>query len=145
MPEVDKPDARPFTGFLQEQRRGALHQELSEALAETVAAVIEHGKVGSVTLTLKIKPTGDQMVQIFDGLKVAAPEGEKAPSIFYTDENGNVSRTDPRRSRSRRRTRSQGSRPACSRPRAPHRRRRRHAAARPRPVPGKPATQEGHV
>lgn len=93
---AEKPDARPFTGFLQEQRRGALHQELSDALAECVAAVTEHGKVGTVTLTLKIKPAGDQMVQIFDGLKTSAPQGEKAPSIFYTDETGNVSRTDPR-------------------------------------------------
>lgn len=93
---ADRPDARPFTGFLQEQRRGALHQELSDMLAETVAAVTEHGKVGTVTLTLKIKPAGDQMVQIFDGLKCSAPEGDKVPSIFYTDETGNVSRTDPR-------------------------------------------------
>jgi hypothetical protein len=89
-------DARPFTGFLQEQRRGALHQELSEMLAETVAAVIEHGKVGSVTLTLKIKPAGDHVVQVFDELKCNAPEGDKAASIFYTDDAGNVSRDDPR-------------------------------------------------
>lgn len=97
MPEADtRPDARPFTQFLQEQRRGGLHQELSEMLAETVAAVTEHGKVGSVTMTLKIKPAGDNMVQVFDDLKSKAPEGDRAPSIFYTDENGNVSRSDPR-------------------------------------------------
>jgi hypothetical protein len=66
MSDAEKRDARPFTGFLQEQRRGALHQELSEILAETVAAVTEHGKPGTVTLTLKIKPAGDNMVQIFD-------------------------------------------------------------------------------
>lgn len=96
MTDAEKRDARPFTGFLQEQRRGALHQELSDMLADTVAAVTEHGKVGTVTLTLKIKPAGDQMVQVFDELKCKAPEGEKAPSIFYTDEQGNVSRTDPR-------------------------------------------------
>lgn len=93
---MTKRDTRPFTGFLQEQRRGALHEELSEMLAETVAAVTEHGKVGTVTLTLKIKPAGDQMVQVFDELKCKAPEGEKPPSIFYTDDAGNVSRTDPR-------------------------------------------------
>lgn len=36
------------------------------------------------------------MVQVFDELKCKAPEGEKPPSIFYTDDAGNVSRTDPR-------------------------------------------------
>lgn len=91
-----RPDPRPFTGFLQEQRRGALHQELSEQLAEAVAAVTEHGKVGSVTLKLSIKPAGEGMVQIYDAISSKIPEGEKAPSIFYTDDAGGVHRTDPR-------------------------------------------------
>ena len=95
-PEKAATDPRPFTQFLLEQRRGGLHEDLSEALAETVAAVIEHGKQGTVQVTLKIKPAGDAMVQIFDTLKVSAPEGDKAPSIFYVDEAGNVSRSDPR-------------------------------------------------
>lgn len=94
-PAEIKADPRPFTGFLQEQRRGALHTELSQALADVCAAVVEHGKVGEITLKLRVKQTGD-MVQITDGLTIKAPQGEKAPSIFYVDENGNVSRTDPR-------------------------------------------------
>lgn len=89
-------EPRPFTGFIQEQRRGALHQELSEALAETVAAVTEFGKKGKIVLTLEISSEGDQMVKIRDGLKVTKPEGEKGASLFYTDGNGFVSRTDPR-------------------------------------------------
>lgn len=96
MSEDGAASARPFTQFVQEQRRGALHEELSERLAETVTAVMEHGKVGAVTLTLKIKPAGDGMVQIFDDLKVKAPEGEKPPSIFFVDKRGNVQRQDPR-------------------------------------------------
>ena len=98
MPDGEKKgaDPRPFTQFLQEQRKGGLHEDLSAKLAEVVQAVMEHGKVGSVTVQLKIKPVGDGQVQIFDVVKVAAPEGEKAPSIFYTDQHGNVSRTDPR-------------------------------------------------
>lgn len=90
------PGARPFTQFIQEQRRGALHEELSEQLAETVNAVMEHGKVGQVTIVLKIKPAGDGMVQIFDELKIKLPQGEKPPSMFFVDKRGNVQRQDPR-------------------------------------------------
>jgi len=98
MPDAHQkaPEARPFTQFVQEQRRGALHQELSEHLAETVNAVMEHAKAGQVTIVLKIKPAGDGMVQIFDEVKVRLPEGEKPPSIFFVDERGNVQRQDPR-------------------------------------------------
>jgi hypothetical protein len=93
----DKADdgARPFTQFLQEQRKGGLHLDLTDGLAEVVRAVMEHGKQGTLAVSLKIKPIGDGQVQIIDAVKVGAPEGEKAASIFYTDEQGNVSRKNP--------------------------------------------------
>jgi hypothetical protein len=96
VPEPPKTANRPVTQFLMEQRRGALHEEFSDLLAETVAAVTEHGKVGAVTLKLQIKPAGDGMVQIFDGLSAKAPEGSKEPSLFYVTESGSVSRSNPR-------------------------------------------------
>jgi hypothetical protein len=92
----ERPDPRPFTQFLLEQRKGGLHEDLSSTLAEVVQAVMEHGKQGTVTVALKIKPIGDGQIQVFDNVTAKAPEGEKAPSIFYTDKHGNVSRTDPR-------------------------------------------------
>lgn len=87
---------RPFTQFLQEQRRGGLHADLSDALNRVVAAVIETGRQGTLAVNLKIKPTGDGMVQVFDALKLGVPEPEKAASLFYVDEHGNVQRKDPR-------------------------------------------------
>lgn len=94
---AEAPEApQAFTQWLLAQRRGGAHEELSEALAEVVKNVLEHGKQGTLSLSLKIKPVGDGQVQIVDAIKVGAPEGEKAPSIFYSDENGNVSRSDPR-------------------------------------------------
>jgi hypothetical protein len=89
-------DPRPFTGFIQEQRRGALHEELSEELQQLVHGVLEHGKAGTLTLQLKVKPAGDGMVTITDQIKTGVPQGERSPSIFYADDHGNVSRTDPR-------------------------------------------------
>lgn len=89
-------EPRPFTQFLHEQRKGRLHDDLSGALKEVVAKVAEHGRQGSITLTLKIKPADQEgMVSIFDQLKITAPEPEIRPSLFYIDGDGNVSRRDP--------------------------------------------------
>lgn len=57
---------------------------------------MQTGKVGSLRIDLKVKPAGDGMVQIFDVTQAKAPEDDKAPSMFYADEHGNVSRSDPR-------------------------------------------------
>lgn len=95
MTDTPAPDVRPFTQFLHEQRRGALHDDLGQALADVCAAAVEHGKPGTVTLTLKIKPSGDGMVQIVDAVTAKTPVGEKAPSMFWVDGRGNVMRSNP--------------------------------------------------
>lgn len=89
-------EPRPFTQFLHEQRKGGLHDDLSTQLAAVVAAVLETGKQGSLRIDLKIKPAGDGMIQVFDTTKAVAPEHDTAPSMFYADKDGNVSRQDPR-------------------------------------------------
>lgn len=86
-------EPRPFNGFLAEQRRGLTHAELSERLSELVNACIEHGKVGALTLTLKVRPTGD-MVEITDSIRVKVPEGERSASLFFVTADG-VSRQNP--------------------------------------------------
>lgn len=88
-------EVRPFTQFLHEQRRGACHTDLSAALAEVAAAVVEHNKRGQITLTLKVEPMSDGMVQIIDDVVVKVPQGEKPASMFWVDENGNVQRSNP--------------------------------------------------
>jgi hypothetical protein len=88
-------ERKPFAAFLQEQRRGGLHGELSEALQELVRAVEEHRKGGSLTLTLSVKPNGDGVVVVTDKVAVKLPEGEKGSSIFFVDD-GNLVRNDPR-------------------------------------------------
>lgn len=96
MPDTKK-QVRPFAAILQEQRRGLTHSELSDGLAELAAAVIEHGKVGTLTLQLKLKPSGDgASVLITDTVSVKAPQGEREPAIFFADSEGNLTRTDPR-------------------------------------------------
>lgn len=95
-PEVT-PQLKPFAATLQEQRKGELHQELSEGLAELVAAVMEQEKPGTLTLQLKVSPAGDgEQVHVVDKVKVAAPQPDNKPSIFFATAEGNLSRRNPR-------------------------------------------------
>lgn len=101
-PEVSEVQAadpgprKPFAAFVQEQRNGGLHGELSDALAELVTAVQEHGKAGSLTLTIKVTPNKDgSTVTVFDKTKLALPEGERGAAIYFIDGNGNLTRRNP--------------------------------------------------
>ena len=88
---------KPFAAFLQEQRRGGLHGELSDKLAELVNACNEYGKPGSLTLTIGIKPNADGVTMtVSDKVAVKAPEAERGAAIFFADEAGNLVRHDPR-------------------------------------------------
>jgi hypothetical protein len=92
---IDRPQTRPFAAFLNEQRHGALHGEISTALADVVHAVLEHDKQGSLTLTIKVKPAGDGAVQVIDHVQIKAPEGDRPAALFFADDHGNLSRNNP--------------------------------------------------
>jgi hypothetical protein len=96
--EDARDQVRPFAAFLHDQRGGVLHSELSEALAEVSQAVMLHNKGGKVTLTISVKPAGNAEHTVFigDDVKVQVPQAEKPTSMFFVDDEGNVSRRDPR-------------------------------------------------
>jgi hypothetical protein len=94
-----KPDPKPFGDWLNDQRRGATHSDLSEALNQVVHSVAEYGKVGELTLKLKIKPSGDGMVTITDEVVTKVPEPDRSASLYFYDDEGNLSREDPRQIR----------------------------------------------
>lgn len=89
---------KPFGVWLQDQRNGGLHRELSEGLAEIAQAVESHNKQGKLTLTITVKPAGtaQHMVIVADQVKVEIPQPDKPTSMFFTDTAGNLSRRDPR-------------------------------------------------
>jgi hypothetical protein len=90
-------ERRPFAAWLQEQRQGGLHSELSDALAEVVQAVVDHEKPGTVQLTVTVKPSEmDGAVVVSDKVVAKPPEPEKGASLFFSDSRGNLSRRDPR-------------------------------------------------
>ena len=99
-PETTEATPAPMQAavFLQQHRSGGLHNELGEEIAAVTAAVIEHQKKGSVTVTLTISPTKDdpRAVVVYDELKAKVPKATPLPSRFFTDEHGTLSRRDPR-------------------------------------------------
>lgn len=98
MPEDVAPDdgRKPFAAFLQEQRRGALHGELSEGLAELVRACHEARGKGTLTLQIIVVPNADGVtVTVADKVKIVPPEHDRGAAIFFYDADGNVSRKNP--------------------------------------------------
>ncbi len=93
---------RPFVAVLNDQREGALADELADELAdklaEVVNAVIDHEKPGVISLTLKVSPSGlnDRSVVITDTVKSKAPEPPREKTLFFAGKTGDLSRRNPR-------------------------------------------------
>lgn len=99
--EVDPAAIRSFQNLIMEQRFGALATEASEALNDLIAAVQEHGKGGSVSVTFRVKPAGKgkgdrRILQITDEVNVKTPEAERESALFYATDSNGLSREDPR-------------------------------------------------
>ena len=92
----DRP--RDFALFLMEHAKGRSHDDLSAALRALVLAVAETGKPGKLTYTVTIRPQSkvEGAVLIADAIKSTLPEFDRAESIFFATESGDLSRTDPR-------------------------------------------------
>lgn len=79
--------------------KGVFAAEASERMQQVIAAVRQHGKPGAVTITLKVKPavkeSGDLVVVVGE-IKTKVPEADRAAELFYTTEQGGLSKQDPR-------------------------------------------------
>jgi hypothetical protein len=93
----DDRHVRPFAEWLQEHRNGLTQSELSDAYNDLIEAVHEHGKMGSLTFTVKVKPAARDahMVVVVDDIKVKKPEGERGEAIYFIDEHSNLTRHNP--------------------------------------------------
>lgn len=90
----------PFAKFVQEQRQGSLHAELSDALAELAQAVLTLEKKGTLTLKLTATPSKDGATVILsDEVKTSIPQPARGAGIFFVDDIGNISRENPRQQR----------------------------------------------
>lgn len=97
MSEVEYEGRKPFAAFIQEQRNGGLHGELSHELAALVEAVQETQKPGTLTLTVKVAPNKDGVTMtVTDKVVAKAPEVDRGAAIFFVQGDGNLVRRDPR-------------------------------------------------
>lgn len=91
--------ARLFGDYLREIDKGRLHAELSARFQDLIQAVSEHGKAGSVTVKIGLKPVsgmdGD-VVRLAGEVKLNAPQPTLNETLFYVDDTFNLSRRDPR-------------------------------------------------
>ena len=91
-----------FSFVLDTLRYGAVKNELDEKFEACVDAARLTGKQATLTLTLKIKPKGeDHQLFIQDGVKCVIPELDKPDTLLFIaeDDKGNVdvTRNDPRK------------------------------------------------
>lgn len=94
-----KGEPRDFSSFLLELARGKTHEELSQALQDVTAKVIETGKKGSLTLNLTIELLDKDPangLRLTDEIKTKLPEHDRPGSMFFRTTDGNLSRRDPR-------------------------------------------------
>lgn len=84
-----------FNRTIQDIRDGQLLNLLNDKLAEVIASVNETGKSGTLTLTLKVKPNGEDALTISSDVKAKTPEPAVGDAIFFTD-GQNLFRRNPR-------------------------------------------------
>ena len=77
-------------------RYGDLTRELDEQLAEIVKAVQATGKVGELTLKIKVKKSKSDQIEIADAVTCKMPQPERKVTYVFALENGAVSQSDPR-------------------------------------------------
>lgn len=93
--EIARPDL--FTHTLNLLRSGEAQAELSEQLDALITACADTGKLGQLTLTIKVKPNGKSGQYIIaDTIAVKTPRYQRADTLLFEDMDGNLTREDPR-------------------------------------------------
>jgi hypothetical protein len=88
---------RPFAEVLSEVNKGVVADDAATELAKLVAAVKETGKKGRMTITLEVSPFSgnDEIVQVSGSVAMRPPKAAAPMSVFYQDDDGNLTRNDP--------------------------------------------------
>lgn len=89
---------RPITDILREVRQGRAVVLASQLLADVVQAVDDTGKPGEVTIKIKVKPEkgGGTQKTIAVEVKAKKPEQDIPEAVFFSDDDGDLHRSDPK-------------------------------------------------
>lgn len=91
--------SKSFVSTIQEIREGGAVDELTDALANLVAAVRATGRKGKLTFTLTVKLAGkgdSNVLMLEDETKIAPPAIERGTSVFFATDDNVLQRNDPR-------------------------------------------------
>lgn len=88
---------RPALDLIGDLRRGKTAHDLTEKLHELIAACRDTGKKGDLILRLTVEPDPeiDSQMRVRDVITVKTPARTLRPSVFFVDDAGNLTRTDP--------------------------------------------------
>lgn len=88
---------RPITDILREMRRGRIVEDATDALEEVVKAVDQTNKGGSVTITIKVKPSKDGGWEktLSASVKTDVPRPDLPDAVFFSTADGDLVRDDP--------------------------------------------------
>lgn len=89
------PQAITFIGFLQSNRRGEIPAEADAAMTDILTALREHGGKAKMTLALNFSFTKSGQIEIKPDLKVEKPRRAMSSGLYFSDDDGNLTRTDP--------------------------------------------------
>ena len=96
-PEPTMTGPRPFNDTIATLRYGTLHDDLTKALNQLTDDVTRTGKVGAITLSIKLKPTNNSgQIEVIDDIKVTTPKETKGTTIMFATPENNLQREDPR-------------------------------------------------
>lgn len=88
--------SRPFHDVMGEIDGGQLLDELTAAYAEITRAVMEVGSKGELNIKLSFKRNKHGQILLETEVKKSVPKVGIAATIFFANEEGSLSRRDPR-------------------------------------------------
>lgn len=89
-----------YINTLLEARNGKVAADINAKFTELVAAIMETGKSGKISVTLAVKPSrvaNHRVVEvaIAHDCKISKPEQEIGEAVFFLTPTGELSRVDP--------------------------------------------------
>lgn len=95
----EKPTIRPFTAWLAEFDDGLVVNLLGQELHDLTEQVMTSGRPGKLMVEFVLAPVSTSRANVIEAkakVTTTPPKSDPHTSIFFTDKDGNLSRSDAR-------------------------------------------------